>query len=69
MKGYEIKVTSVTTVYVKADSEAEALCKAYDAALTMESDSNDAIVIDVIDLDKDSHPVRSSQRDRSEVNV
>ena len=51
MKEYEIQVTSVTTVYVEADSEDEAFDKAYEKALWEVADSNDAVVVNVIDLE------------------
>lgn len=49
MKEYQIEVTSVTTVYVEAESEDEAMTKAYEEALWAVADSNDAVVVDVTD--------------------
>ena len=51
MKEYVIEVTSVTTVYVEAENESEALDKAYEEALRIVPDSNDATIIDVTDLE------------------
>ena len=51
MKEYEIQVTSVTTVYVEAENEEEAFEKACEKALWEVPDSNDAVVINVIDLE------------------
>lgn len=51
MKEYQIEITSVTTVYVEADSEDEALDKAYHKALYEVADSNDAVIVGVTDLE------------------
>ena len=51
MKEYQIEVTSVTTVYVKADSEDEALNMAYEKALREAADSNDAVIVNVTDFE------------------
>lgn len=53
MKEYQIEVTSVITVYVEAENEEEAFEKAYEKSLWEVPDSNDAVVIDVTDLDDD----------------
>lgn len=51
MKKYQIEVTSVTTVYVEADNEDEAMTKAYEKALWEVADSNDAVVVCVTELE------------------
>lgn len=51
MKKYQIEVTSVTTVYVEADSEDEAIERAYEKALWEVPEENDAVVVDVTDLE------------------
>lgn len=52
MKEYEIQVTTVTTVYVDADNDEEALERAYVKAMSAVADSNDAVIIDVTDLEE-----------------
>ena len=49
MKEYKVEVTSVTTVYVEADSEDEAMDKACEKALWEVPDSNDAVIVDVVE--------------------
>lgn len=51
MKEYVIQVTSVTTVYVEADDEDEAIDKAYEEALRAVADYNDAVIVNVTDLE------------------
>lgn len=51
MKEYEIEITSITTVCIEAETEEEALAKAYEKALWEVADSNDASIISVIDLE------------------
>ena len=51
MKEYQVEVTSVTTVYVEANSENEAIEKACREALLIAADSNNAVVINVTDLE------------------
>jgi len=49
MKEYQIEVTSTTTIYVEANNEEEALDKAYEKALWAVPDSNDAVIVNIID--------------------
>ena len=49
MKEYEIQITSVTTVYVEADNEEDAISMAYEQALSVAPDSNNAVVVNVIE--------------------
>lgn len=51
MKEYQVEVTSVTTVYVEADNEDEALGKAYEKALWTVADSNDAVIVETTELE------------------
>ena len=51
MKEYQIEVVSVTTVYVEANSEDEAISKAYEQSLDVTPDSNEAVIVSVIDLE------------------
>ena len=51
MKEYEIEVTSVTTVYVEADNEDEAIVKAYEKAWYTAPDINNAEIISVTSED------------------
>ena len=45
MKEYQIEVTTVTTVYVVANNEAEAMHGACEMALMIEPDSSDAVIV------------------------
>lgn len=49
MREYEIQVTSVTTVYVEANNAEDAISMAYEQALSVEPDSNDAIIINAVE--------------------
>ena len=51
MKEYQVEVTSVTTIYVEADNEDEAIVKAYEKAWSTAPDSNDAVIVDVTELE------------------
>ena len=51
MKEYQIEVTSVTVVYVEAESEEEAIKDACIRAFDSCPDINNAVVLDVIDLE------------------
>ena len=51
MKEYEIKITTVTTVYVDADNEKEALSRAHVEAMRTMPDINDAVIISATDLE------------------
>ena len=48
MKEYEIQITSVTTVYVEADNAENAISMAYERALSIAPDSNDAVIINEV---------------------
>lgn len=50
MKEYQIEVASVTTVYVEAANEDEALEKAYDEAFRTAADRYEAVIIGAVDL-------------------
>jgi hypothetical protein len=49
MKEYEIQVTSIITVYVEANNAEDAIKMAYEQALSVEPDSNDAVIVNTID--------------------
>lgn len=51
MKEYEIKITTVTTVYVDADNEKEALSRAHVEAMRTMPDIKDTVIISVTDLE------------------
>ena len=51
MKDYEIKITTVTTVYVDADNEKEALSRAHVEAMRTMPDIRDTVIISVTDLE------------------
>ena len=50
MKEYEIQITSVTTVYVETDNAEDAISMAYEQALSVMPDSNDAVIINTDEL-------------------
>ena len=52
MKEYQIEVTTVTTVYIEADSEGEALAKAHEEALLSMPDRSDAKVICATEIEE-----------------
>lgn len=47
MKEYQVEVTSVTTVYVEAESEEDAMDKAYVLAIDTIPDEYNAVIVDV----------------------
>lgn len=53
MREYEVKVTTVTTVFVEANNEKEAIREACNEALSITPDSTDAVIIDVSEEDGD----------------
>lgn len=53
MKEYEVKVTTVTTVFVEANSEREAIKEACKEALFITPDSTDAIIVNANEEDED----------------
>lgn len=50
-KEYVIEVTTTCTVYIEAYNDSDAINEAYVVALNTCGDSNDARIVDVIDLE------------------
>lgn len=51
MREYVVEVTSVTTLYVEADNEDEAIVKAYEKAWYTAPDINNAVIVSVTSED------------------